>query len=574
MRLTKPAVQWVFGTLVLFAAGAATALLAPDSREKALLEVHHYACRRMWPEVLAAARRCPDSAYATNAVNRALYHTGRLGAEMCRYVQQPDALLITGDDHSMLYWHAFDTLMDLGLANLAEKNLTECLETFGEHPLILERLATVNLAKGRTDAARIYLGALRKTLFHHRWASDLLARLDADPNLAGDAEMQRLRAQSLRKDSIAEFYAKEAMLTALAGQGSGNRMAFEYLTSWHLLHGQLGKFVQQMERLDEFGYREIPPLWQEAILIYTYGTGKPLDLHGRTIGPEMHQRFKHFSSIATSRGNDRAAAIPELAKNYAGSYLLLLLLHQGGEPMNRTQSTSPEDPGGSGGVAGRYGVPCRLRFFHDGSIDVCRAACPDPAGLCGDGHPAEYRSAEFRGPGEGDRVSRHDPGRAGRSHRDHEPLACHRDPRETLAQAACRESGRELAVEVLVRAAEGWRRFDAFPMTVANEDIDGYLAYRRIHPAHSAWRDMGIYQRDLRTFEESPILTNDYFRGGCVNCHTFCNNRTDTMLVSTQERRLRQFRRDHSGRQGGEGRARRSGTPPGIRTERSWPLPA
>ncbi|MEN6577061.1 MAG: hypothetical protein ABFD90_12015 [Phycisphaerales bacterium] len=94
--------------------------------------------------------------------------------------------------------------------------------------------------------------------------------------------------------------------------------------------------------------------------------------------------------------------------------------------------------------------------------------------------------------------------------------------------------GRALAFEVLVRAADGWQRFDTFRMAVANEDIDGYLVYRRIHPAHSAWRDMGIYQRDLRTFEESAILTNDYFRGGCVNCHTFRNNRTDTMLVSAR----------------------------------------
>ncbi len=94
--------------------------------------------------------------------------------------------------------------------------------------------------------------------------------------------------------------------------------------------------------------------------------------------------------------------------------------------------------------------------------------------------------------------------------------------------------GQDLAFEVQVRTADGWRSFDAFSVHVAKEDIDGYLVYRRIHPAHSAWRDMGIYQRDLRTFEESTILTNDYFRGGCVNCHTFCNNRTDTMLVSTR----------------------------------------
>lgn len=95
--------------------------------------------------------------------------------------------------------------------------------------------------------------------------------------------------------------------------------------------------------------------------------------------------------------------------------------------------------------------------------------------------------------------------------------------------------GRAIGFEVLVRDRnDAWRRFETFYITVANEDIDNYLVYRRIHPAHSAWRDMGIYQRDLRTFEESAVLTNDYFRGGCVNCHTFRNNRTDTMLVSTR----------------------------------------
>jgi len=95
--------------------------------------------------------------------------------------------------------------------------------------------------------------------------------------------------------------------------------------------------------------------------------------------------------------------------------------------------------------------------------------------------------------------------------------------------------GRAIGFEVFVRDRnDAWRRFETFSVTVANEDIDNYLVYRRIHPAHSAWRDMGIYQRDLRTFDESAVLTNDYFRGGCVNCHTFCNNRTDTMLVSTR----------------------------------------
>ena len=86
--------------------------------------------------------RTPDECDRPGSVP---YRATRQGRGL--YVQQPENLLITGDDHVLMYWHAFDTLMDLGLANLAEKNLTECLETFGEHPLILERLARVNLSR-------------------------------------------------------------------------------------------------------------------------------------------------------------------------------------------------------------------------------------------------------------------------------------------------------------------------------------------------------------------------------------------------------------------------------------------
>lgn len=329
----KPAVQWAVGTLVLFAAGGAAAVYSLDREQKASLTVHYYACRRMWPEVLDAARRCPGRLHVMTAVNLALYHTGRLNRDMFLYPQQPEGLLLTGDDHVVLYWHAFDTLIDLGLVNPAQKNLTECLETFGEHPWILERLAKVNLIKGNTAAARVYLHALRKTLWPSRWATECLSRLDADPNLAGDAEIQRLRAQRLSMDSPALFYAEDALLTALVEQSGGigpqlpgsmsgppNRMAFEYLMAGYLLTGQLDRIAQQIARLDEFGYAEIPPLWQEAILIYAYGERKTVNLYGRSIDPEMDRRIKHFSGVVNKHGRDRDAAIAELAKDYRGSY--------------------------------------------------------------------------------------------------------------------------------------------------------------------------------------------------------------------------------------------------------------
>lgn len=76
-----------------------------------------------------------------------------------------------------------------------------------------------------------------------------------------------------------------------------------------------------------------------------------------------------------------------------------------------------------------------------------------------------------------------------------------------------------------------WQRFARVTSTIAQEDIDPFIVYRRIWPGHSLWRKMGVYQRDLRSYDERVILDNDALRQGCINCHTFCNHRTDQMLL-------------------------------------------
>jgi len=101
--------------------------------------------------------------------------------------------------------------------------------------------------------------------------------------------------------------------------------------------------------------------------------------------------------------------------------------------------------------------------------------------------------------------------------------------------------GQQLNMDVFVesRAAtsssdgenEQWSRYQTLTSKIADEDIDAFLVYRKIHPGHRTWRDMGIYQRNLSSFDESIILENGYFKHGCVNCHTFCGNRTEKMLI-------------------------------------------
>src|SRR5450759_4167152 len=41
---------------------------------------------------------------------------------------------------------------------------------------------------------------------------------------------------------------------------------------------------------------------------------------------------------------------------------------------------------------------------------------------------------------------------------------------------------------------------------------------------------MGIYQRCLENFIESPIMINDMSDSNCMNCHSFCRNNSHTMM--------------------------------------------
>ncbi|MFH1923046.1 MAG: hypothetical protein ABIP48_24545 [Planctomycetota bacterium] len=92
--------------------------------------------------------------------------------------------------------------------------------------------------------------------------------------------------------------------------------------------------------------------------------------------------------------------------------------------------------------------------------------------------------------------------------------------------------GRDLHFDVYVREEQGrWLRFGTITNQIAEEDVDSYVVYRRLKPVHNVFRNMGTYQRNLSTYEESPVLLSDRSSGRCVNCHTFANNAPDTMCL-------------------------------------------
>jgi len=314
-------VRWTIGTLILFGIAVGVVFLSYDIERKALFEVDYYSCQKMWPQVLKAARNNLDSYAVIHAVNRALYHTGRLNVDMFSYPQHSGTLFLTVKGAERAYWKKFDLYIDLGLMNKAQIELDCSLEMFGERPLILKRLALVNMVKGDIGSARIYLGILGKSLFDAKWAEYFLSLLQPDSNLVTDSQIQHLRSQMPEKDYAYSVVDVEDLLSPLLGKNSHNSMAFEYLMAFFVLNNQLDEFVRNLDRLDDFDYSEIPPLYEEAILIQLYRAGKPINLYGRQLNSESKRRFEGFSQTYRNYDQNKKKAFRELANKYGDSYL-------------------------------------------------------------------------------------------------------------------------------------------------------------------------------------------------------------------------------------------------------------
>jgi hypothetical protein len=90
--------------------------------------------------------------------------------------------------------------------------------------------------------------------------------------------------------------------------------------------------------------------------------------------------------------------------------------------------------------------------------------------------------------------------------------------------------GNELFIEVFIKQEGHWLKFQPVINNVAIDPIDSYLVYRLFDQGFLTWNKMGIYQRCLENFDETPIMLNNMSDRNCMNCHSFCKNSSKTML--------------------------------------------
>lgn len=94
--------------------------------------------------------------------------------------------------------------------------------------------------------------------------------------------------------------------------------------------------------------------------------------------------------------------------------------------------------------------------------------------------------------------------------------------------------GSDLTVSLYARRESGWVKFPEYKISVAAEPIDRYLSYRLIEPSYELYRQLGLYQRDLESFNVQTIYENnreyDSDDNHCINCHNYQAYSTRRML--------------------------------------------
>ncbi len=100
---------------------------------------------------------------------------------------------------------------------------------------------------------------------------------------------------------------------------------------------------------------------------------------------------------------------------------------------------------------------------------------------------------------------------------------------------------REREKDTIWVSVRAWRdgdeegvEYKRFPMFVSHDSIDSYVAYRLIEPGYESWSRISICQRELDSYDETPIVTNEVNGKGCVNCHSFVGGSSKNLLFHSR----------------------------------------
>jgi hypothetical protein len=297
-----------------------------DIQDKDVALIEYYADKQDWNKVLEIAGEKGSSHLFTNVrTNQALFHLGMLTSNLFVYPQNwgtaglvPEKFVTRKTAMTIS-----DIYFDLGLANIANRWALEAYSFFPNSPKVLQRLALANLVMGKDIAARKFLQKLEGSLIYKEWAQTYMKYIDNKQLKESDPFF----ADYYKKLPIGDFFAisitPSLTLKELSSDNPSNKMAFEYFMANALINKNIVDIYNFRDTFKTFGYEKIPPLFQEALILYYYKIGKTGEdiLNFPEIEKKQLDEFLGFNAVIQKYRNKPQLAQKDLRLLYKNSYL-------------------------------------------------------------------------------------------------------------------------------------------------------------------------------------------------------------------------------------------------------------
>jgi len=278
-----------------------------------------------WKEVIAfAEKRPPRNDLSLAMLNLSLAKTGKMGDNMFNFEQNGanGLFLPLAEDYFTLITRS-EIFYQLGMINAAQESAFESMERtpgLNKSARSIKRLAETNLINGHYDVARKYIRILEKTIFYRKWALETEKYLHNEEMVSKDTYWGEKRAMMIREETFFKAQNLQSilnMLQILINENPRNRMALEYLVSFHLINKDLLGFMNCMPLVEKSNYSSLPISYQEAILYLTGVNPKnpETDLYLKVSDYTKSKMKSYLAAYALNR-NPREF----LKKDFSGTY--------------------------------------------------------------------------------------------------------------------------------------------------------------------------------------------------------------------------------------------------------------
>lgn len=313
------------GLIVFSAFSIGIMKYAYDYKTELLLGIDKHVQSAEWDKALKLSAKSPGlNRIAVYLTNLALFKSGKMGDRLFYYNQfgSSGLWLDWGNDASPFF--GCEVFYQLGYINEAYRWAFEALVSKGQSPRILKRLTLTSLINRDYAVGEKYLNILEQTLFYRNWARYYRGCIKDTALLPGDQEIAAKRHLLIQSDFFANVTDYNFELNKLLENHPDNRMAFEYYMASLLLDKKLDFFAANISRIKDFGFKEIPVHYEEALLAYMVNTETSIIPAGYSIRESTRQRFNDYFKTYSFSAGDPDQAVTLLKKRFGNTYWFYL----------------------------------------------------------------------------------------------------------------------------------------------------------------------------------------------------------------------------------------------------------